>query len=51
MVNGRIVGGDERQVVGVSGRVGGVRVMETMEYKHVSNQGALGRKKVKYICG
>ena len=26
----RIVGGDERQVVGVSGWTGGVRVMETM---------------------
>ena len=27
----RIVGGDERQVVGISGGVGEVRVMETME--------------------
>ena len=30
MVKSRIVGGDERQVVGVSRRMGGVRVMETM---------------------
>ena len=29
MVKARIVGGDERQVVGVSRWTGGVRVMET----------------------
>ena len=29
-VKARIVGGDERQVVGVSRWMGGVRVMETM---------------------
>ena len=30
-VKARRVSGDERQVVGVSGRAGGVRMVETME--------------------
>ena len=39
MVKARIVGGDERQVVGVSRLVGGVRVMETTGKLFVNERG------------
>ena len=40
-VKARIVGGDERQVVGILGEAGGIRVMETTELLFVNERGGV----------